>query len=78
MITHREAAVHRADNVIVIDGGRVVQSGPLDEVIGSQGAYELLWEIDEEHAYETSVRPERPPAAPSPQRLTTISPDDDR
>jgi ATP-binding cassette subfamily B protein len=78
MITHREAAVHRADHVIVIEAGRVVQAGTLDEVIGSRGAYDLLWEVDEEHAYGTPVRPERPPATPSPQALATISLDDDR
>jgi ATP-binding cassette subfamily B protein len=50
MITHREAAVHRADNVIVIDAGRVVQAGPTQEIVGSRGAYDLLWESDEELA----------------------------
>ena len=37
------AVLARADRVIVIDGGRVVESGPHDELVARGGRYAELW-----------------------------------
>jgi thiol reductant ABC exporter CydC subunit len=43
LITHRLAGLHAADEVIVLDGGRVVQRGTHDELAGRPGAYAEMW-----------------------------------
>ena len=43
LITHRLAGLHAADEVIVLDGGRVVQRGTHDELAGRRGAYAEMW-----------------------------------
>ena len=44
-ITHRLAVAQRADKVIVIDEGRVVEQGTHDELINAGGAYSALWSV---------------------------------
>ncbi len=44
-ITHRLAVAKRADKVVVIDAGRVVDQGTHDELIGRGGAYTKLWHL---------------------------------
>jgi ATP-binding cassette subfamily B protein len=46
MITHRDTAAERADFIIVLDAGAVVEMGPPAEVIGSGGAYDRLWDLE--------------------------------
>jgi thiol reductant ABC exporter CydC subunit len=43
LITHRLAGLHAADEVIVLDGGRVVQRGTHDELAARPGAYADMW-----------------------------------
>jgi ABC-type multidrug transport system fused ATPase/permease subunit len=47
-ITHRLGVAERADRVVVIDQGRVVESGPHAELIGAGGVYSALWQIGTE------------------------------
>ena len=44
LIAHRLQSAARADRVIVIDGGRVVESGPHDELVARGGRYAELWQ----------------------------------
>jgi ATP-binding cassette subfamily B protein len=43
LITHRLAVAERADEVVVIDGGRMVERGRHDELLAAGGAYASLW-----------------------------------
>jgi ATP-binding cassette subfamily B protein len=47
-ITHRLQVARRADCVIVVDGGRIVEQGSHDELIDRGGPYAALWEVGPE------------------------------
>ena len=44
VIAHRLSTVRRADRVLVLDGGRIVESGSHDELLSHDGAYRRLVE----------------------------------
>jgi ATP-binding cassette subfamily C protein len=43
-IAHRLHTAHDADRVAVMDGGRIVECGPHDELIDADGVYARLWQ----------------------------------
>jgi ATP-binding cassette subfamily B protein len=43
LITHRLAVAERSDEVVMIDGGRMVERGRHDELLAAGGAYSSLW-----------------------------------
>ncbi len=45
VIAHRLSTLARADRIIVIEGGRVVQSGTHEELLAREGLYRRLWSI---------------------------------
>ena len=49
MIAHRLSTIRSADQILVVDGGRVVQSGTHSELIAAGGLYAELYRTQFEH-----------------------------
>lgn len=45
VIAHRLSTIRKMDRIVVMDRGRVIQSGKHYELLESEGAYRKLWEI---------------------------------
>ncbi|QWC00515.1 ABC transporter ATP-binding protein/permease [Mycoplasmatota bacterium] len=45
IITHRITTASEADKILVIDDGRIVESGTHEELIKREGSYKRIWEI---------------------------------
>ncbi len=50
VIAHRLSTIHRADRIVVIDGGRIVESGTHQQLIAHSGLYNKLYEMQFEGA----------------------------
>jgi len=50
IIAHRLKTVKKADNIIVLDEGRVVEQGGHEELLAKQGLYHHLWTLQQETA----------------------------
>ncbi len=48
LISHRFSSVRRADHIVVVDGGRVVERGSHDELIAADGRYARLFALQAE------------------------------
>jgi ABC-type multidrug transport system fused ATPase/permease subunit len=42
-IAHRLYTAHDADRILVMEGGRVVESGSHAELIAASGSYAMIW-----------------------------------
>jgi ABC-type multidrug transport system fused ATPase/permease subunit len=42
IITHRLSTARRADHIVVLDAGRVAETGAHDELMGKQGVYHRM------------------------------------
>ena len=47
MMTHRLRAARAADRIVVLEGGRVVESGHHDVLMRADGTYARLWRIQQ-------------------------------
>jgi ATP-binding cassette subfamily B protein len=44
VIAHRLSTIRRADQILVVDKGRIVQRGRHDELVAMDGQYRMLWQ----------------------------------
>ena len=56
LITHRQQVAERADLAIVVDGGRVVEAGPPDELADAGGPYANLWVVTSKRRRRRTAR----------------------
>ncbi|MFD4444780.1 ABC transporter ATP-binding protein [Nocardia sp. NPDC058519] len=56
VIAHRISTIRDADNIVVLDGGRIVEQGTHDELVATAGVYARLWEHD--HRAQSAVAAE--------------------
>jgi ABC-type multidrug transport system fused ATPase/permease subunit len=56
-VSHRLGLAARADRVVVLDGGRVVEQGPPAELLAAGGAYARLWAIQHSRELALTSRP---------------------
>ncbi|MGW4116189.1 ABC transporter ATP-binding protein [Actinosynnema sp. NPDC004786] len=62
LISHRFSSVRRADHIVVVDGGRVVERGSHDELIAARGHYARLFALQAERfAHGLDAEDDDPP-----------------
>lgn len=59
VIAHRLSTVRRADLIVVIERGRIIETGKHSELLARGGVYQRLYELQfaDEEATETALRP---------------------
>jgi ATP-binding cassette subfamily B protein len=71
IIAHRLATVRHADVIMVVDRGRIVESGTHDELIARAGLYALLWRVQaSQQQKQPAVRRRSPRPNVGPDGLT--------
>lgn len=46
VVSHRRAALERADRILVLDGGRLVASGTMQELLDSSSGFRSMWQAE--------------------------------
>jgi len=64
VIAHRLSTIVDADQILVMDHGRIVERGSHSQLLASRHVYAQLWALQQKEAHE--ALPELEPAVPSP------------
>ena len=56
MIAHRLSTIRDADRVVVLDDGKIVESGSHERLLAKSGEYAALWDaqVDDARAVDAS------------------------
>jgi ATP-binding cassette subfamily B protein len=54
VVTHRLGSARIADRIIVMDKGKIVETGTHEQLAASQGKYASMWVAQSEYYKETS------------------------
>ena len=46
-IAHRLSTLKEMDRIIVLDKGRIVEEGKIDELLAKEGIFQHLWKMQE-------------------------------
>jgi ATP-binding cassette subfamily B protein len=78
VVSHRFSTVRRADTIVVLEGGRIVESGTHDELIALAGRYARMFDLQARYYSEAPVmqgaRPARPAIAPAAEPARPAEP----
>ncbi len=58
-VAHRLSTLQRANRIVVLDGGRIVESGTHEDLLAAGGLYRRLWEAQEREEGATASSGER-------------------
>jgi ATP-binding cassette subfamily B protein len=68
VVSHRFSTVRRADRIVVLEGGRIVEAGNHNELMALQGRYARMFDLQARYYSETPERQwAKPKALPAPQ-----------
>jgi ATP-binding cassette subfamily B protein len=71
VVSHRFSTVRRADRIVVLEGGRIVESGTHDQLMALGGRYARMFDLQARYYADDAelegLSPDEPPAEPEPQ-----------